>query len=171
MYIDDINRKLKDKYGFDWLDNPVFRIVWSDSQTEIRIGEHEKWYGGIYLGITKGALRFKKYEFITERWVLERLFPNQEELTGIAGNTTYEPLFTFQDKRSEYLEPNLRAADMICWMAMNPQRNFESFSDRQKREFAVEVNYFEEYIKNESSFLHQQMKHGEAIVVPKTYEG
>lgn len=165
-YIEEINSHIKERFGYDFRDRPAYRVVWSDSQTEKRRGPHEKWYGSIFLGYEFGVKEVKKYDFIQERWVLEKLFPNNFDSSGIWSDITYEPLYVFQTPQGEYLEPTLRAAHLLCWWAQNPKQRKRDFKAEAQEKIEKEIEYFTDYLNDKHSFLHTQMKHGEAIINP-----
>lgn len=103
-----INNQLRSRYGIDTDTNrPMFRIVWSDDQTEKRLSKFTA--TGIEL-LHKEIVEFQKYKVIGvhERWILEQLVivPEfQQEELGI--KVSYEPLWVFQDKNGNPLPPRL----------------------------------------------------------------
>jgi len=105
--LEDINYWLQRDYG-DTGARPNWRVVFSDDQFEMVKG----WFctydnSGNFISATKGVSQVRKYEYIRERYVLERIMPvpmlQREELVG--SEWSYEPVFTFEDIKSEYLPP------------------------------------------------------------------
>src|SRR6516165_2298043 len=100
--IDVLNRRLLEYFGrFDG-GEPLWRIVFSDDQREIRRSD-----AGIYM-------EMKKYPFIHHKYVLERIFPvpsiNRDELVT---RTTYEPVWVFMDGHNNYLPPRWDVAEIV----------------------------------------------------------
>ena len=164
--ISSINKILLLRYGFDYMKRAIFRIVWSSDQLETRFGEHEVYYGSIYLRTDNGVFTVHKYQFVTDRWILERLFPNNREVTGIMSDITYEPLFVFEDKNGAPLEVNERAANFLCWHAMNPKRSYRNFDDEERKSMEKEVEFINDYLNNEHPYLATMMRLGEAVAMP-----
>ncbi len=54
----------------------------------------------------------KKYQHITERYILERLVPVIGD-TDIITNMSYEPAWTFEDRYHDYLPPRFDACKFI----------------------------------------------------------
>lgn len=96
---------------------PIWRISWSSSQREKRLGNFSDFYGSIFLRETKEIREVPKYWNNPDRWVLERLTflpPNASihreivaqcdlDITSPTLNGSYEPIYFFQDKHSNPL--------------------------------------------------------------------
>lgn len=163
--VNRINRSIAKQYGHDWLRRPIFRIVWSDKQIEVRLGAHEIFYGSIYLRTDYGVHTVPKYTWIKERWILERLFPNNAAVTGIEADHTYEPLYVFQDKNGNYLPPILRAANLVCWSALNPTVKHRDFNTEMLEQIAKDAVQIEEYLESESPYIATMLHNREAVTV------
>lgn len=167
MEINSINETILNRYGFDYMRRPIFRVVWSNNQFETRKGEHEVYYGQIYLRTDYGIYTVPKYQFLKDRWVLERLFPNNPDVTGIQSDHTYEPIWVFEDKDGNPQKVNERAVNFLCWHALNPRKITKSdLKERERKEFEDEVQYMYEYLDNESPYLATMMHNREAAFVP-----
>jgi len=99
---------------------PHWRLVWSDDQLEYRKGVFNEFYGDVFLRTIKGTREVRKYNYIKERWILERYFPpemsyNPEIPTSVFGN--YEPVYVFEDKNGNFLQPTLKVVEFIVVMA------------------------------------------------------
>jgi len=114
--VDYINKDLE-KYGRDLRGRPLFRVVWSDDQYEIRKGIFEDYTeGGIFLREVNEARRVPKYSYIKERWILERLwFGVNVELPEAEREGSYENLYTFETKDGRYLPLDPKAIEPIMW--------------------------------------------------------
>lgn len=78
--------------------NPIYRLVWSNDMTEKRFGEFSDFYNDVFLRTVTETREVPKYSYIDDRWILEML---------ILG-TGYEPLFTFESAKGEFLHPTLK---------------------------------------------------------------
>jgi hypothetical protein len=156
VVIDAINKSLKLKYRvFDG--RPLFRVVWSNDQLEIRKGTYTDWYGTIMIRQEYQAVReVKKYWYLkTPCWVLEKLvFINgvqalkdiQEELVN-ARNGVYETLYAFQKEDGTPLPVVHDIIEFIIHAVHNPKKLTESdYYDIEKKQEQSEVSYFEEQL-------------------------
>lgn len=159
-----INEELLLKYG-RFHDYPKFRLVWSDSQIETRVGKVNVFYGSIFVRTEDGVHQLPKYPYIKSRWVLEVLAEGwNPELSKVIN---YEPLWTFQDINGNYLAPNLRAIHIIIYSVLNPTRLSPSDVDDQERKaLEKEIEYFDDYLRGETSYVASMLANKEAIVVP-----
>lgn len=119
MNKETINKKLIDNYGLDLSGKPKYRVVWSEDETEIRVGKLEEWYGGVIVRVHEGAKEVKKYSYISDRFVLEMLVPtnNNELITKM----NYEPLYVFQDGEGNFLPLNWDVIEIILNSLANRQ--------------------------------------------------
>jgi hypothetical protein len=155
VLIDSINRELAEKYRV--LDGrPIYRIVWSADQLEVRRGLTREYYGHIFLReyMTVGE-REKYWYFLKPCWVLEKLtfVPRLSTLKEIieelpnCANGSYEPLYKFADKDSNPLPVNRFVVEFVLFCTQNPiKRNWSDWMEMQRREESEEVKYFEEEI-------------------------
>lgn len=117
-----INQQLQ-LHGLNLKGEPLYRIVWSDFQTEIRYGRFREFMGKLFLREFIGTKEVPKYNFLSERWVLERwLLPELVYTPELPGSSqgSYEPIYVFQDKHGNYLPPNLKAAEFVVSRAEHP---------------------------------------------------
>jgi len=107
------NNQLIDDFGyFNFTKNPKFRLVWSHDELEKRLVTHT--VEGLELLQPKVEERPKYRQWADNRWILEKLTEvptGEDELT--VHPTSYEPIWTFTDRKGEYLEPNYKAAKFI----------------------------------------------------------
>lgn len=110
-----INRYLKEYYG-QTEDRPHFRLVWSDDLLEKRLVTSTP--EGILLARPM-VREVKKYHYIDERYVLERLTVVPEFVeTDLVEKLTYEPVWTFEKKDEQtkevvYVRPNFAVCRFI----------------------------------------------------------
>lgn len=166
-----INKKLKQLFGGI---PTTYRVVFSENEFEKRLGEFNLFSGSIYLRTEKTCKECLKYPYIKSKFLIEKFTsPNMIRVKELpeSNNGSYEPLYVFEDKDGNFLEPNLKAAIMVCHANQNPVGYWERKAqldkeeqDEQKREY--EAVYFG---RDESNITHA-LHFGEAIVVPDLSE-
>lgn len=114
--IESINAQLKHLYGIDTVTGWVmWRVVWSNDQVEKVFGRFEDFVGKIFVREVTEIRERKKYPMDPDRWILEQLVLvpeiNQEEMLGL--KISYEPIWTFENNKREYLPPALWACRYI----------------------------------------------------------
>lgn len=111
--IEVINKRLEDYYGRYSDGRPNWRVVFSDDEFEVRFGTFKKeTESGLFLGEETGYRRVPKYTYIHHKYVLEKLmevFGNTELTTP----TSYEPVWTFEDKFKNPLPPKWEAIQIL----------------------------------------------------------
>jgi len=131
MDIHLINRRLRDLYGVDFLDQPMYRVIWSDDQLEKRFSTFRDYVPGtnILLREVTEVRECKKYSFLEPQYILEKLFRNihnKEILDNDTYNpavTTYEPLWCFGLESNGRAKPLIwRAVELIIVSALNPKK-------------------------------------------------
>jgi len=106
---DRINETLADRYGRNYREEALFRVVWSDDQTESRLGTFEDFYHGVvYLRTVTEVREVLKYSYLPARWILERWIPGEflkdtHNEVPSTYNGSYEPLYVFQDAQGNAL--------------------------------------------------------------------
>lgn len=175
MLIETINDHLKKLFGVELSGEPRFRIVWSDSQYEIRYGTYNEFYGSIFLREVKGARQTPKYPYILHRYVLEYLVPvSNPELPN--NRLSYEPIYVFEDSKGNPLPLNETVVKLVCQTVLNPTMSSierkSLFEELDKKNYDQEVAYFSDMLEDSSSYLAGRLadKDG-AVVVPRNYKG
>lgn len=107
-----INEVLSRRYGLHDDGRPKFKVVWSEDQLEKRFTTRTK--EGIDL-LYPEVIERKKYQHISERYVLEQLsvVPEDDPNNDLVDKLSYEPLWTFQDRFGNYLPPRIDACIFI----------------------------------------------------------
>lgn len=165
MTIDEINQKLIDRYGKDLYGNPKYRVVWSNGQTEKRVGVFNEFYGKIFIRQVSGLREVRKYPYIQDRWVLEKSFPNPYR-DEVESNITFEPIWTFSDFQGNYVYPEWRAIELLIYWLENPVKLTPGQLDSiEEDKFLKEIDYFENYLAGDS-WIQNALATREAIVVP-----
>jgi hypothetical protein len=161
IVIEAINKTLADRYKvFDG--RPMFRLVWSEDQLEVRKGTFTDWYGQIMIRQEHMCVReVKKYwYFQAPCWVLEKLIfmHSQSALDDLclelvtARNGTYEPLYPFwHDGKKIHLPVVHDVVEYIIHAVHNPQKMTESDHRAiMEKEEKSEVEYFEAELENDA---------------------
>lgn len=144
MTKDEVNKRLKENFGLFQDGLPKYRVVWSTDEVEKRVGEHELWYGEIFVKKFQGIKEYKKYDYCPEKWILEiRAYTFNAELVE---PVSYEPLFVMQDKFGNYLPLNYDA----CVAAIN---SVESRPVRQPRSWKQDVYEEEALLQKDKKVL------------------
>lgn len=169
MSKDEINIKLIDTYGLDISGQPRYRVVWSNDETEVRVGTFNEFYGDIFVRTTSGAKQVPKYNYLDNRWILEVLIPtnNPELLTKMS----YEPLYVFENRKREYLPLNWDAITAVINTIQNRERKP---AKTEKQEWDDETADFEREKKRNLDYLNaigrtnlqQKFQDGTAVVNP-----
>ena len=113
--VEVLNVRLREFFGIDTESTrPIWRVVWANDQYEKRLSDCTP--AGIQL-LYPELQELPKYQDKRDRWVLERLVivPDfqQFELGGL--KTSYEPIWTFNDRHGNYQDPKWEA----CYFLVN----------------------------------------------------
>lgn len=162
-----INKNLKKLHGTDFTDRPIFRVVWAPSQTEKRVGEFNEFYGSIFVRTSFGMHERKKYPWVGERWVLEKLVTARVDWLPESANGHYEPIWVFEDSEKNYLAPKWFAIEFLLNQLMNKTILTPGDMRRDDEDkFQKEIEYFEDVISEHTSPLMSALHAREAVVVP-----
>ncbi len=105
-----LNNQLRSKYGYgpDSI-KPLWRVMWSSDLIEKRMMDcDEKGRELLYPEVRE----VRKYQHITDRYVLERQVPVVGE-TDLITKTSYEPAWSFEDRFGDFLPPRFDACEFI----------------------------------------------------------
>lgn len=168
-----INDIIKSRHGVNLVGQPLFRISWSDAQTEKRFGVYNEFYGDIFVREIRGLREVPKYPYVKERWVLERWMPPALAYTSEIPSTaegSYEPLFVFQTEQGESLPLNEEVIHKMIHMVLHPQLPGDRMSDLRQQErdaFDLEVKQNLEELEDAGrSWIGHRLHSKEAIVKP-----
>lgn len=109
-----INDYLK-TVGLNPSGEPLFRLVWSDSQHEVRQGVFDEFYGSLYVRTATGVRDVPKYPHLKARWVVE-----------MWRFGSYEFLYVFEDKFRNALPLNLRVVQLIVHHVFEKRRSADA---------------------------------------------
>lgn len=143
--IETINRQLRELYSIDISSGqPIFRIVWSNDELEVRVGDWEDYdkNGNLIRRINESRL-VPKYIGKKDRYILERLVAvpdvNKDELGG--NKVSYEPLWTFENQDdNSYMPPRITMCQFIIntvLEAINRPKGFTRYLSDQADSFGL----------------------------------
>lgn len=163
----NINKRLVERFGSDLLQNPNYRVTWSNDQFEHRYGNFPIGNTGI-INAKKEVKLVPKYHF-KNRHVLEKRveLPYTTELPDASmQGFSYEPIFVFQDKNGNPLPVIWRPIEIMVWCAIRgPENVFTSRTEVAEEEkiTAKDIAYFEEVLEDQSSYLATMFHNHEAV--------
>lgn len=155
--IESINEKLLNEYGTEFGKSPKFRVVFSEDQFEKRVMDYTD--EGFELLIPEVRLVPKYKQWIKAKYILERLVPAPED-SDLTVKVSYEPLWTFQDNKGNYLPPFFEGCKLIIDnMFMNSgQRQYPKFKDDMSKE-----KYLANIEKTQSELFGNETDVGDAL--------
>ena len=153
-------------------DEPMFRLVWSSDIKEKRIGTYRDYVAGVFVRERHCCESVLKYNYIQDRWILERWFPpevcwNEELPDSIKGS--YECIYSFEDANYEPLPLNLQVVEFIvnkCMTLKTSEMFKKSYSKaledgKKKATFDNDLN-----LLMDEGPLVSQFHDGSAILMP-----
>lgn len=97
---------------------PIYRLVWSDTQTEKRFGTFTDFTpGGLFIREITETRETRKYNYIHERWILEKFSEGRNAEISTDEGGTYEPFWVFEDGKGNYIDPSLKVVQFIVEFA------------------------------------------------------
>ncbi len=171
-YLRKINKQIKDQYGsIDGYDK--FRLVWSENLKETR--RHNTNVtddSGVFLYRAEVQ---KKYNYIEDRYILERYYPEQKALPDILNGDNYEIIWKFESSEGGYYEPKFEDCKFIIdsWISVKEQADSKKYNDSQaaKEQFAKEekasIEEFERLWGNDGDKLDGKFRDGSAVMIHK----
>jgi hypothetical protein len=174
-----LNERLLNRYGKFEDGRALWRVVYSEDQYEKRL----TWFTpeGFKL-LSPVMVELPKYkQWIHNKYILEKLMPIPEsQLRELVGKTSYEPVWTFEDRYGNVLPPKWEAIEIIIRTIhqksalavgmpyVDPDNEScpeESLEKRRDRVVKIE----EELFGNETD-TGDALAHKQAIVVPGVKE-
>lgn len=172
--VERINKELAYIFGIDTVTGqPIWRVVWSNDQYEKRMTQYTT--EGLELLYPEVRL-LPKYQHIRDRWVLERLVLvpeiSQEEMAD--KKISYEPLWTFEGQKGEYLPPRFDACEYIINLVYRAQgiksnvAKYKKTNEEEKEEKAQRVDKIKNELFGDNSGLNGETINasGSSIIVP-----
>ena len=142
--VDDINKQLL-LHGTNEYGEPIFRVVFSDDQTENRFSTYADYHNNIFVREVKEVREVRKYPWLNGKWILERWASGREayhkDLRTVK-NGLYICVYVFQDVNQNYLPPMLRVCEIIIDKLLHPisrtemiERDLKEFEKQEQAEF------------------------------------
>ena len=155
---------------------PMFRLIWTDNENELRRGTYNIFHAGIFLKTETGVLRVPKYPHLKERYIIEKWYPPEIYFTPElpeSVNGGYEVKYIFEDEKYNRLPLRMKVAEklMKSWMKPNPSKMARESRDRLAAQVKEEKSYQADMDTIDTSDIQSNLHFGEAIIVPKEYEG
>jgi hypothetical protein len=156
---------------------PLFRLVWTDEQIELRRGTYNIYYGDVFLRTETGVLTVPKYPHLKGRYIIERWYPPEIYFTPElpeSVNGGYEVKFIFEDKNYNRLPLRMRVVEILInsWMKPDPSMLARMSRDKQLAEDKEKESYNKDIEEMDvSSDIMSNLHFGEGIIVPASYEG
>lgn len=171
--VDTINKYLETNYGRYLNGSPIFRIIWSDDMFENRWGHYEIYSGPIYLRTEECVKLVHKYNYIKERWILEKFSPPPISITKELPDSvhgSFEPLYIFESAKGIALKPILPVCQILIQAVLNPWERTKKnalIEDLVKQVEEKDEQMFKDMIENESNIFLHRLHHGEIILNSK----
>ena len=166
----NLNKRLRDYFGyFDGI-QPNYRIVWADDQLEKRLVDCTP--EGMQL-LYPEVREVKKYNYIKERYLLEKLVPVSElNAHELVDELSYECIWNFEDQYGFPLPPKWEAIEFILdtlhkqmgkkAIYKEPEKTVESEKERID-------GLIEDLFGNETS-VGDALSYGSGVAVPHNFE-
>lgn len=111
--IKTINTNLRSLYGRDEVEDlPKYRMVFSSTQIEKRLGDFSDYYGGIFLRTVREVREVPKYPGDKDRWILERFTYNGSN-PELMVKFSYEPVWIFRGRGNTFVLPTWPAVQFV----------------------------------------------------------
>jgi hypothetical protein len=174
--IETLNQRLVDEFGKDSdTGHPMFRIVWSNDETEMRLMDVTDL--GVEL-IHPEVRLVKKYPYMKDIYVLERLvaIPEANLIELPATKISYEPIWAYRDDENNPLPPIWPATKFVidCLFAALGKKSMANYVDSEKNTTPEgreqRISELQEELFGDETETGDAMRYGEAIVVPSNYK-
>jgi len=179
--VETINQRLKEYFGKDDRNEPIWRVVWSDEQLEKQLLAYTP--EGFEL-ITPRWYTVPKYKMmgIHSRYILERLVTvpvtQAHELTQ---KLSYEPMWTFQDKFGNAVAPVWEAIELIIntvYAAQGKKTGEVLYHDEEKgmdkKELVIyhanRIKKIQDDLFGNETDTGDALAYREGVTVPSNYE-
>jgi hypothetical protein len=174
--IETLNYRLERDYGKLDL-YPLWRIVWSDDEREKRKGTFNYYdASGNFLKAEVGVQEVPKYNYIKEKFILERIVPvpemNRNELLT---PLSYEPVFVFERGNGEFLPPRWDVTRIVIETIMKKSAEAvgstykEPTQEEELEQRAARLEQIQEELFGNETDTSDLLHAHEGIVVPRNY--
>lgn len=126
--IETLNKRLIEYYSYFEAELPNYRLVFSDDQYEVRLGDYTDYSEeGIFLREVTEFRNVKKYPFIKHKWILEKCLPSNSN--ALVTKVSYESIWTFGKMGDPYGEPIFPKWIALQFIIDNIHKNMERISN------------------------------------------
>ena len=150
--------------------DPLFKLVWSDDERELRTGTFAKFVAGVKVSEETRTDQALKYNWIKERWILEQWAPPDVTMMEELPNSnvgSYEPLYVFEDKDGNALPLRLDVIQFIIKQALKPKTSAMFKRSLYKENAAAKTQVANDYsfdVLNDEGPLVSQFHDGSAVL-------
>jgi hypothetical protein len=127
---------------------PIFRLIWSEDSFEVRRGVFNDYNGLIFLRTEAAVRRVPKYNYIKDRWILEKWVSPEECFTPELPESTqgsYEPCFVFEDAKRNPLPVTRKVVEFLVNWANGKVRSMSN-SERKTLESSIEEKEIQDFM-------------------------
>lgn len=182
MDIPLINKKLLEIYGKDYVNQPIFRIAWTDDLVETAFGIFRDYVPGtnILIREVKEVRLVKKYRSYPSQYVLEKLMVNHHKDEILNSDTlnpstvVYEPIWCFGKDGKRARQPVWRAVELLIKWNLNPESlSPENMKVEEMKQYEEDEKIMLELLNTDAdnrgqSLLGSKIKDGDAVVLSNT---
>jgi hypothetical protein len=161
-----INDRLQEYYGSDITGKfPIYRVVWSDSQYELRKAEVNVFLAKVFLRTDNGVQLLSKYPYLKGKHVFEAFTPTDNpEL--VEGYKNYEPVYVFQDKYGDSLPVVWWACEFVATAHRDNSAPKITFTEEDEK--LKEYKEYFEVLDEAVPEVPARIKRGSGIVITDT---
>lgn len=164
-----INQRLIDYYGKFETGEANWRVVFSDDQIEKRWVQHTK--EGFELPNPIVEERPKYRQWIHHKYVLERCLPTPE-ISDLIGKTSFEPVWTFEDKEGNPLPPIwlaiefvIKAVEKQAAQSVGAKYKDDPINENSLEAQIARAELLEDYLFGGESTIADRLHHKEGVTV------
>lgn len=107
-----LNERLKEYFGTAWNGMPIYRIVFSDDQLEMRKMEHDDKDVKLLFPEVREVPKYRHY--IKSKYLLEKLVElNDQAQDELKQKISYEPLWVYTDAHDNALPPKWEVTQLV----------------------------------------------------------
>ena len=153
-------------------DKSMFKLIWSADERETRIGTFRTYVGDVFIREETRPESCLKYNYISERWILEQWFSPSVCLNPelpFSREGSFECIYVFEDSLGRPLPLNISAIQFIIQQCIRP-----GTSEMFKKSYAKSLKEAKEKLSYEKDMdalqdegpLVSQFHDGSAIILP-----
>jgi len=163
--VEDINKRLIEEYSRDIGDGRAnYRVVFSDDLMEKRIIKFDDHGNELIFAEVRLVPKYRQWK--PHRFILERLVPVIGE-TDLLEKMSYEPIWTFEDKRGKYLPPWFEACRHIIeniLMNMASRNYYTKYKDTMsKDEYIASIQKMEDELFGNETDIGDALSTGSGV--------